>query len=301
MKIAILSDTIMPTPTPDGHGLGRAAYNAATQLIKRGHRVMLFGLIGSKLPGGQVVMTPINSLAGENVLADEIVKNRNIFDVALDIGHRHALAKQNALPTVAWFQDIYSATASNAVFVSEFCRGAVGIDGPIVRNAVDPDAYPLYDGEREKWALFIGHNHPHKGLAIAQQVAKDAGRHLRAYGSGCPDGLVSGALKIKVLQMAAVVLCPYHSDAGAHVPLEAMMCGTPVIALDKGCMSEYVPTGGGVACLTPEEMSELAQSVPGYARAKQVHKAVIDAGFTIERLGAEIENVLKRVVNGDRW
>ena len=58
MRIAVLSDTIYPTPYDWGHGLGRAVFNVCAELIARGHEVTLYGLLGSKLPGGKVHATP---------------------------------------------------------------------------------------------------------------------------------------------------------------------------------------------------------------------------------------------------
>lgn len=304
MRIAILSDTVFPTPMANGHGLGRAVFNAASQLVKREHEVTLFGLTGSTLPGGFVITTPIGPLEGERVLANEIIKMLKYFDVALDAGHLHTLARRDELPTVAWFHDIKSAKAQNAIFPSEFCRDEIDIPGPIIHNGVDPLEYPLYTGERGPWVMFLGSNDPHKGLADAQQAAEIAKRELRAHGKGCPDGPISGVAKTRVLQHAAAVLCPYHVDAGAHVPLEAMMCGTPVIARAAGCMIEYVPSisgaMGGILAESPLSMAAIIPFIEEIAGAG-VRKAVIDAGFTVRRLGAEIEDVLERVLNGERW
>jgi len=117
---------------------------------------------------------------------------------------------------------------------------------------------------------------------------------------GTPNGAIEGGAKIEALQHATAVLCPYQIDAGAHVPLEAMMCGTPVVARAACCMFEYVPTGGGLLCNSPGTMAT-AIEIAGTLRPAQVRQTAIDAGFTVERLGIEIEDVLQRAANGERW
>ena len=87
MRIALMSDTILPTPYAYGHGLGRAVYNLGRELIRRGHEVLLAGLDGSEMPGGEVVITP----GTERNLAEMVKTIRLPCDVAIDAGHKLSL------------------------------------------------------------------------------------------------------------------------------------------------------------------------------------------------------------------
>jgi len=305
MRIAILSDTIFPTPYSCGHGLGRAIYNVASGLCDKGHAVTLYALDGSRLPGGTLVTTGRGGTVGESVLAHVIAEHRDSYDVAIDAGHRHALAARYALPTLAYFQDRASSPARCAVFVSKDQRAHVGLDGPVVRNGVRIDDFPLYDGDRADYLLYLGSaKWQHKGLKDAREVARIAGLPLQEYGRGCKDGKIDSESKVPVIQHARAMLCPYHVDAGPLTPLEAMACGTPVIGYSRASMPEYVPEGGGMLGDTIKEMAGLLGIARTYSHEfapADVRKVMVDAGFTAARQVDEIEALLPGLINGDRW
>ena len=296
MLIALMSDTILPTPYAYGHGLGRAVYNLGRELIRRGHEVTLFGLDGSEMPGGEVVTTR----GTEEELAEMVKALPWPYAVAIDAGHKHVLANEQPIPTLAWFQDKASKPAPNAVFVSDYCRSEVGIPGEIVRNAIVPDEFPLYEGRRGYWVTFLGSTVWHKGQGDAIQAAALAGLPLYDFGHGCRYGPITGTKKVRELQRAIAILCPYQIDAGPQVPLEAMACGTPVIGFAKCAMMEYVPLGGGFLTRSVEDMAKsvyLAQEM----KPSDVRAAVLDAGFTVERQGQEMEDLLTRLLDGETW
>jgi len=300
MRIAVLSDTIYPTPWAWGHGLGRAVFNVCTELIARGHTVSLYGLLGSRLPGGNVYTTPDNTPNGEALLMADITARQAEYDVALDAGHTHTLAHAQPLPTIAWFQDRASAKAHNAVFVSKDQRSYVDLPGIVVRNGVRIDEFTLYDQRVSRHMIFLGSEIWHKGLKDAERIAEIAGRKLRAYGSGCPDGMIKDRDKVQALQYACVCLCPYSIDAGPLVPLEAMACGTPVVGYDKGALPEYVQPPGGYLGDTKYGLAaliDLAESL----KPSDVRSWVIDNRFTAARQGKEMEEACIRLLDGDRW
>lgn len=305
MRIAVLSDTMLPTPWDTGHGLGRAVYNVASGLCERGHDVTLHGLCGSALPGGRLRTTGHGGFQGEPQLARMVLDCLDEYDVALDAGHMHVMANHAALPTLAYFQDRSSRRAPCAVFVSRDQREYVGLKGPVVRNSVRLCDFPLYEGERDDYVMYMGSaTWEHKGLKDAREIAQIAGVPLRAYGDGCGDGLITTADKVPAIQRARAMLCPYYFDAGPHVPLEAMACGTPVVGYALAGMPEYVPDGGGMLGDTKEELAGLLGIVQEYAHEfapADVRKAMVGAGFASERQVDEIEQLLIQLVKGERW
>lgn len=299
MRIAVLSDTIYPTPTEGGHGLGRAVYNIARHLVLLGHEVTLFALRGSALPGGSVLTTDIDTVGGEDILAEEIRKRERDFDVALDSGHLHSYARRASLPTVALFQDMLTWAAPNAVFVSAAQRDYLKLSGPVVYNGIEFGDYPLYEGPRESWLLFMGGSIWHKGWAMAQEVAALCGRELRSYGAGTPNGPIRGADKAWALQHAHCLLFPSVLDAGPLTTLEAQACGTPVVALAMYGTCEYVQHGvGGYLCQDREEMARAVEKA-GALRPGAVHAAV--ASRTAAEQARQIEALLHDCRQGKRW
>ena len=251
MNIAVISDTIFPTPFRHGHGLGRAAYNVAQGLVESGHEVILFGCHGSGLKGGKVVT--VGPGRGEEPLYQAVKRSQHLFDVAVDLSHQHLYAQRQCKPALTYFQDRASAVGPNAVFVSFDTMNYKGLPGHVVRNGVDFHKFPLNSYEREPYLLFIGSDIGHKGVRDARKVAKIVEMPLLEFGAGLRDGFISGWDKVEMIQKASVMLCPYQIDAGPHVPLEAQACGTPVLAFRKAAMPEYVV--GGYLSDSVEEMA----------------------------------------------
>jgi len=169
MRIAVISDTVYPTPFRHGHGLGRSAYNVAQGLVDGGHEVVLFGCHGSKLENGKVVT--VDPGRGEDPLLQAVIRHQSFFDVAVDFSHMHFYANKRYKPTLTYFQDRASAVGPNAVFVSFDTMNYKGLPGHVVRNGIDFHKFPLNSYERENYLLFIGSDIGHKGVRDARKVA----------------------------------------------------------------------------------------------------------------------------------
>lgn len=304
MRIALMSDAVWPTPLEGGHGLGRAVFNLGRELVKRGHAVTLLGAEGSALAGARVWTVPGGGGFGhEPTMARMVCDHEAEFDAFIDTSHTHALANTHGrtLPGLAWFEDSSSAAAPCGVFVSAWTRAQVGIAGEIVYNAIVPDEYPLYTGPREG-LLWMALNVPYKGQSTARVAAQLAGMPLSVYGTGTTNGPLRGDAKIAALQRAACYLFTSSADAGPQTPLEAMACGTPVLALNRGGSPEYVRDGvNGFICEDAHALANAAIEHAGKLNATAIRQSVIDGGFTVERQADEMLALLARVIGGERW
>ncbi len=126
-----------------------------------------------------------------------------------------------------------------------------------IHHAVDPDLFTLGDAPQD-YLLFLGRFTEGKGILSAIEVAKQTNHRLiiaaaeNQYYRDTVRPLVDGqtivyvgevdlAAKISLLQGARVLLYPVQSgESFGLVMTEAMMCGTPVAALDQGTVSELV-------------------------------------------------------------
>src|SRR6185369_9429790 len=80
------------------------------------------------------------------------------------------------------------------------------------------------------------------GTAEARQLAASLGIGERTH----MTGLLAGRDRLDALTAAAVVVYPSQREIFGLVPLEALLCGTPVIvAGDSGCGEVVRGTGGG--------------------------------------------------------
>src|SRR5690349_23095663 len=94
MRIGVISDAVFPTPTPDGHGLGRVTSIVAEGLLARGHDTVLFAKLGSQFSGALVMPSDAvvgNYYDGERALAREALRLHKefMFDCFLDHSHLH--------------------------------------------------------------------------------------------------------------------------------------------------------------------------------------------------------------------
>jgi glycosyltransferase involved in cell wall biosynthesis len=133
-----------------------------------------------------------------------------------------------------------------------------------VHNAVDVESFP-YRSDKEEMALFLGRLHPDKGVHLAIDAARGAGLPIVVAGKCTepiereyfrthieprlgPDvtifGTADAAQKRDLLSRAAVLVFPILWDEPfGMVMIEAMACGTPVVALRRGSVPEVVLDG----------------------------------------------------------
>jgi glycosyltransferase involved in cell wall biosynthesis len=145
-----------------------------------------------------------------------------------------------------------------------------------VHNAVDVASFP-FRADKEEMVLFLGRLHPDKGVHLAIDAARGAGLPIVVAGKctepveleyfrRCieprlgPDvtifGAADAAAKRLLLARAAALVFPILWDEPfGMVMIEAMACGTPVVALRRGAVPEVVVDGvTGIVCDDPADL-----------------------------------------------
>lgn len=220
---------------------------------------------------------------------------RALADLAPDVVHDHTLAgplqaRSRSIPTVVTMHgpvtgepgEYYRQLGStiDLVAISAAQRRAVP-DLPwvgTVHNAVDVDTFP-FRADKDKVLLFLGRLHPDKGVHLAIDAARATGlpivvagkctepvelEYLRTYVEPRlgPDvtllGPVDAQEKRALLARAAALVFPIVWDEPfGMVMIEAMACGTPVVALRRGSVPEIVVDGvTGIVCDTPDQLPD---------------------------------------------
>jgi glycosyltransferase involved in cell wall biosynthesis len=146
-----------------------------------------------------------------------------------------------------------------------------------VHNAVDVASFP-FRADKEEMVLFLGRLHPDKGVHLAIDAARGAGLPIVVAGKCTepveleyfrtyieprlgPDVTIFGpadaAAKRDLLARAAALVFPIlWEEPFGMVMIEAMACGTPVVALRRGAVPEVVVDGvTGVLCDDPAELT----------------------------------------------
>lgn len=158
--------------------------------------------------------------------------------------------ESSAVPAVSMF-------VANSSAVRDRIRNWWQRDAPIVHPPVDTDHYTVDDAvERDDFFLLAGRLVPYKRPDLAIAAAERAGVRLIVAGDGrlaaeCRAiagpytsflGRVSDAEMLDLQRRARALLMPGVEDFGI-VPVEAMACGTPVIAVGAGGARDTVVPG----------------------------------------------------------
>lgn len=140
----------------------------------------------------------------------------------------------------------------------------------VIPNAIDPDEY-TYQEQKQDYCLYLGRVKNRKGVDIAIEATKAAGKHLIVAGQlDLKDpvdlqhshveyiGAVGREKRAELLASASCLFVPtkYYEPFGAVV-IEAGMSGTPVITTDFGAFTETVVNGHtGFRCSTLQQFTD---------------------------------------------
>ncbi len=276
MKIVQIAKNVIPVPPIGYGGTERDIHYLTNCLIDRGHEVIVFAKQGSKCKG-KLIEYP-KSLTN---LLPFVLKNLPVnADVIIDHAGFVARAKL-PIPTLC---SIHSANKMNVqfpVYVSRYRLDHMGNGkGYFVHNGIDLEDYPYLE-QKENFILSLGRIIPSKGTHLAIMAAKATGDSLLIAGNVPKKGIeyfnkkvkphidgtqikyvgeVAGEEKMKLLSKAKCVLFPITwEEPFGLVPIEAMACGTPVIAFRKGGVQETMKGFPELTCNNVNEMVNILQ------------------------------------------
>jgi len=191
-------------------------------------------------------------------------------------------------------------------------------DLPVVYNGLDLAATP-FRADPDDYLVIVGRMIPTKGIAEAIHIAKAAGERLRIVGdvtSYVPwtqayfdeqvaphvDGdQITYAAEMPHAEVLALVsrakgfLFPLQGEEpfGLTV-IEAMACGTPVIAMPRGAMSELIADGASGFIVEDEQAAVDAIAELGTLDRASV-RAYVEARFTHGRMVTAYEALYHQV------
>ncbi|HUI84133.1 MAG TPA: glycosyltransferase family 4 protein, partial [Candidatus Binatia bacterium] len=176
-----------------------------------------------------------------------------------------------------------------------------------IHHGIDLNGYRL-QSKKQDYFCFLGRIAPIKGTHIAIEVAKRTGIPLKMAGEVQPlfrdyfesqikphiDGRFIEYVgeadlegKNELLGNALAMLFPIQwNEPFGLVMIEAMACGTPVLALPGGAVEEVVRNGiSGFVCPSADEMVERASALPGLFSPASVRQYCRQY-FSVERMVA---------------
>ena len=263
-----------------------------------------------------------------------VLSPANLAPLAFD-GNVVVVHDAVALAHPEWFSPAYAAwhrrilpavvrRARRVITVSAFSRAEVarftGVEAAVVPGGVDARFRPAADrgdgrrrlGLERPYVLCVAGESPRKNfaaLAIVAAAVRPLGVEVVTAGSvrahhgrrsALPGvralGYVDDALLPGLYAGALAFVLPSRHEGFGLTCLEAMACGTPVVAGDAGALPETC--GGAARLVDPDEPGELAEAVLDIIRDAELASRMRRdglaraAGFTWERTAREIDRLL---------
>lgn len=216
-------------------------------------------------------------------------------------------------PRIVPAYERYAATTSY-VAISDADRHPALPYAATIHHGIDTDAFAV-DADPGEHLLFFGRIHPDKGTALAIEVAARAGRRLdiagiihdQTYFDRCVAphlddervrylGPVDAADRSATLGGAHALLhlIDFDEPFGYSV-VEAMACGTPVIAHRRGSMPELI--ADGVTGYLVDDMTQAVRAVEAVARLDRTAiRATAVARFDRDTMVARYVDVYRRIL-----
>ncbi|MFH1539426.1 MAG: glycosyltransferase family 4 protein [bacterium] len=334
MHIALLSPIAWRTP-PRHYGPWEQVVSLLAEgLVRNGIDVTLFATADSQTAGKlcAVCPRPYEEDRSLDPKVWECLHVANLFEKAsdFDLIHNHfdflplsysRLVDTPLLTTIHGFSSpkilpVYKRYLDRSYYVSisDADRNPEIDYIATVYHGIDLDSFAFHE-ERGDYLLFFGRIHHDKGAHEAIQVAKAFGMKLIMAGviqdqkyydekvapyldgdSIAYVGSVGPSDRDKLLGGAYALLHPinFNEPFGLSV-VEAMACGTPVVAVPRGSMREIILDGEtGFFALTVEEFVERLKDVPQLDRLKC--RSYVQERFSRERMVKDYLGIYRRIL-----
>ena len=336
MRVAMLSSISWRTP-PRAYGPWELVTSLLTEaLVARGVEVTLFATLDSLTTGKLDGVAPRGYSEDPRLDAKvwEALHVAHFFERAgeFDLLHNqadfiplvfsrlvntpmvttiHGFSSPRILPAFERYND-----RQHYVSISDADRAPSLTYAATIHHGIEVGKFP-FDAEGSDNLLFFGRIHPDKGASEAVRAAKATGYKLVLCGlvqdQGYYErevapfidgetveyrGVVSGQERLRALGAAKGLLhlIGFDEPFGLSV-VEAMACGTPVIAYRRGSMPELIDHG--VTGFLVDNFDEAVAAIERLDEIdRQACRRAVEERFTVDRMADEYLTLYERVLAG---
>lgn len=336
MRIAMLSSISWRTP-PRAYGPWELVTSLLTEaLVARGVDVTLFATLDSHTAGKLAGVAPRGYSEDPNLNAKvwEALHIANVFERAneFDLIHNQAdfmpliftdMVETPIVTTIHGFSsprilpvyEKYNARG-HYVSISDADRAPSLTYAATIHHGIEVEKFP-FDPVGSDDLLFFGRIHPDKGAGEAVRAARASGHKLLMCGLIQDEGyharevapfidgeqviypgVVGGEERLRALGKAKGLLhlIGFDEPFGLSV-VEAMACGTPVIAYRRGSMPELIEHG-----VTGFLVDSFDEAVEAIGRLGEIDRAAcrraVEQRFTVDRMADEYLALYRRILSG---
>ena len=334
LRIALIAPIAMPVLAGAGDSIEQLLWLLAEGLVDRGHDITLFATGDSQTSarlsarytrGYEQDEDLWDWRMHESLNAAAAFERRHEFDLIHSHAYHHALpfTRLVAPPVVHTYHveldpDVIDAfrryPEAHVVAVSAWQRSTLhGLrDVTVIHHGIDTAAFEPGDGA-DGHLLFLGRLIADKGPREAIEIARAANRPLILAGAADADyerelaplvdgelirhvGPVNARRRNELLGGAVALLLPLrYPEPFGLVMIEAMACGTPVLATGIGAVPEVVEPGlTGYHAPEPAELGRLLEATERLDRHRVRARAV--ERFDAARMVAEHERLYLRLL-----
>jgi UDP-glucose:tetrahydrobiopterin glucosyltransferase len=177
-----------------------------------------------------------------------------------------------------------------------------------LKNGFDLAQYEFCETAADYFA-WVGRIAPEKGLQDAVAAVQRSGVKLRIFGviqdkaywtqiqSQYPDAnieycgfLETQALQVELRQARALLMTPHWVEAFGNVAIEALACGVPVIAYDRGGPAEIVRHGETGWLVEPDIVPAFVNAIRNVGQIdRRICRQVAEAEYSLSAMADRVE------------